>query len=102
MIDGVRRWIHTISSKVMDDPNRLAVLAAVEKKMDWWMAEKSQVDWSEQPLEQTIAQNSTLATTPPTYINQGGGRQVENQDPQTEIGISTLATTPPTYINQGG
>ncbi|MBD2527454.1 plasmid replication protein, CyRepA1 family [Nostoc sp. FACHB-133] len=100
MIDGVRQRVYTISSKVISHPDRLAVLAAVEKKMAWWMAEKSQVDWSEQPLEQPIAQNFpsetdtfTLHTTPPTYINQGSGVQAENPD--------SLHTTPPTYINQG-
>ncbi|MHC5830763.1 MAG: hypothetical protein ACYT04_86150, partial [Nostoc sp.] len=55
------------------------------------MAEKSQVDWSEQPLEQTIAQNSTLATTPPTYINQGGGVQPENPE-QEPVDLSEWMT----------
>jgi hypothetical protein len=52
MIDGVRQRVYHIDSEIVGDSYRLAVLEAIEKKMAWWMAEKSQVNWNEQPLEQ--------------------------------------------------
>ncbi|MBD0387693.1 MAG: hypothetical protein ICV54_14530, partial [Nostoc sp. C3-bin3] len=62
MIDGVRQRVYSINTELMNHPDRLAVLASVEKKFTRWMADetKSQVDWTEQGLQQAIAvQNPT-------------------------------------------
>ncbi|HYX18698.1 MAG TPA: plasmid replication protein, CyRepA1 family, partial [Nostoc sp.] len=61
-IDGIRRRVYTVNPEIMNHPDRLAVLAAVERKMTQWMADetKSKVDWSEQAIQQAIVvQNPT-------------------------------------------
>ncbi|MHC5730191.1 MAG: hypothetical protein ACYTXY_39990, partial [Nostoc sp.] len=85
--------------------------------MAWWMAEKSQVNWNEQPLEQPSppipdTASCPLHTTIPFIKGQDSGVQAEIQVQQdfspeqpnpipTEINTSpALHTTPPIYKDQ--
>ena len=94
MLDGVRQRVYTISSKAISNPYRLAVLEAIDKKMTLWMAEKSQVDWSEQPFDQRI-QESMAGWMPEQAVEE------PTQSP-SNAGTSLLHKTPPTDINQIG
>lgn len=102
MIDGVRQRVYSISDELINDPDRLAVLAAVEKRMAQWMEEKSQISWAEEPLDQRIQEpmagwmpeqaveqpipspnevdTSATDTTSPTDQNQMDGVQIENPE----------------------
>lgn len=92
MLDGVRQRVYTISSKVISNPYRLAVLEAIDKKMTLWMAEKSQVDWSEKPFDQRI-QESMAGWMPEQAVEE------PIQSP-SNVATSLLHSTPPTDINQ--
>lgn len=90
-IDGVRQRVYSISDELINSPDRLAVLEAIDKKMTLWMAEKSQVDWSEQPLDQRM-QESMAGWMPEQAVEQ------PIQSP-SNAGTSLLHTTPPTDKN---
>ncbi|MBG1268111.1 plasmid replication protein, CyRepA1 family [Nostoc sp. WHI] len=91
MLDGVRQRVYTISSKVISNPSRLAVLEAIDKKMTLWMSQKGQVDWSEQPFDQRI-QESMAGWMPEQAVEQ------PIQSPSNAV-TSLLHSTPPTDIN---
>ncbi|MCC5638746.1 hypothetical protein LC593_23505 [Nostoc sp. CHAB 5844] len=52
LLNGIKQRVYAVDPESMQNPVRLAVLASVERKLTRWMTDKSQVDWSEQKLEQ--------------------------------------------------
>jgi hypothetical protein len=85
LFNGVRQRVYAVDIEFMENPARLAVLAAVERKFTSWMAEKSQIDWSEQELEQAAEESPPTIATSPAETAAAKLRQVTDW---SEIGLS--------------
>ena len=100
MINGVRQRVYYINSEVVSDPCRLAVLEAIEKKMTRWMAEKSKVDWNEQPLAEPIQEIMSQWTAEKNQTD--CTKQPPEQPTQSPVHTATcpLHITHPLYKSQ--
>ena len=101
MINGVRERVYHINSEVVSDPCRLAILEAIEKKMTRWMAEKSKVDWNEQPLAEPIQEIMSQWTAEKNQTDCTKQPPEQPTPSPAHTASCTLHTTTPLYKDQG-